>query len=570
MDEIIAGYVEKPPIILESFENGLEHWICGGARFKSISIRQTKYPEPARFGKSSLELKYDFAGTTGISGAYAYTKEKIILHDYPKAIGMWVYGDGNNHLLRAQLRDGKGHPFQIDLAGKVDWIGWKYVECKIPHGKSTPLTLDIPVRLLETNDNNKNAGKIYVDNIRSVYGKTNEDLINPEIFGECPSANEVVSTSTVKIGAFAKDEESGINPTRIRMYLDGNELTPTYIEEENEIFYTPSEPLLDGYHQVKLVVQDYYGNETERIWQFIVEAGGPGIKPIFEKATYIGNPLHVFFEANEFHKFKRIELHIKFDPCKLKHLEKQIILHPIIPPSCIVRNEVTEEGYIYIELKGLDQLETSRAIQELLKLTFLMHSNIIEPTKINLIKGMATLKGERQTPIYFPPIEIVPKAHYKIAIDRASLGFNSTLIVTDEKGHGIHGATIQVIFPEYKLALLNSELAFLYKDPSDKSEVMFKLKKDTELVVLEIENDWLKVVYRNKIGWLKAESPKLFPWKLGKTDCKGNLKTDRLSLIEGELLVQAHKGKQYSFYNKDKSSRTSWLTNSRIHQYYIQ
>ncbi|MBW8348512.1 hypothetical protein K0H71_03500 [Bacillus sp. IITD106] len=305
-------HVDKPPIILESFENGLDHWTCGGARYKSVSIREATYPEPARFGKSSLELKYDFIGTTGISGAYAYTKEKIVLHDYPETIGMWVYGDGNGHLLRAQLRDGNDNPFQIDFATNVDWIGWRYVDAKIPLGKQTPLKLDIPVRLLETNDDNKNAGKIYIDCLRAVYGKTNEDLINPEICGEFPTGGEIVSTSTLKIGAFVKDEESGINPASICMYLDGNKVVPQYSEEKGEIYFTPSELLLDGYHYVKLAVQDYFGNEAQHKWQFAVEAGEPGVWPVFEKEAYIGNTLYISFEVSKFDEFEHLNFHLKF------------------------------------------------------------------------------------------------------------------------------------------------------------------------------------------------------------------------------------------------------------------
>ncbi|MBW8348511.1 metallophosphoesterase [Bacillus sp. IITD106] len=218
----------------------------------------------------------------------------------------------------------------------------------------------------------------------------------------------------------------------------------------------------------------------------------------------------------------------------------------MIHSSCIVRNEVTEDGHIYIQLKELDRPK----IRELGQLTFKLQSNLIDQFSIKFESGKATVKGRRQTPVYFPPMEISTKAHYKIAYDRATLGFESHITVTDDKGFGVHGTTIQVISPGYSLGVVNDETASLYKNPSAESEVLLHLNKGVEIVVEEWHEGWLKVAHKNKTGWLQATSAKLFPWILGKTDQNGRLKTNRLSLIQGRLMIQAQKEQKYSFPTK--------------------
>ena len=44
----------------------------------------------------------------------------------PKALGLWVYGDGQGHHARMRFTDAKGQTFQPD-AGRVTWKGWRYV-----------------------------------------------------------------------------------------------------------------------------------------------------------------------------------------------------------------------------------------------------------------------------------------------------------------------------------------------------------------------------------------------------------------------------------------------------------
>ncbi|HEY4551920.1 MAG TPA: phosphodiester glycosidase family protein [Bacillaceae bacterium] len=546
--------VGKLPVVLETFENGLDHWTWSGARYQSVSIRQTTYPEPARFGNHALELNYDFTGTIGTSGAYAYTKQNLVLEDYPESIGMWVYGDGNGHWLRAQLRDGNNNAFPIDFVNNMDWTGWRYVEAKIPEGKATPLKLDLAVRLMETSNDNKNAGTIYVDNIRAVYGETNDDLVNPDVSAVYPADNEVISTNELKISAIAADNEggTGINPERLWMYLDGREVTPEYTEATSEISYVPDEPLLDGYHQVKIKVQDHFGNETERIWQFEVDAGGPGIKPVFEKEAFIGNPFDIHLETGRLDQMESLRLHFTFDSKSVHFEGRQAILHKDIPQEHVVRNEITEDGHVHLELKNLEKISGAEDINVLGRLPLFMKKDTLDMVRLSFEEGSASVTGKAPVPLYMPDMEIKAKAHYKVEFDRASEGFESKITVTDEKGKPVKGAAVRVVAPEHDLAVVTAKKAVISKEPDTAGEAIFTLQKHDAAVLIGQQGDWLHVRYGKHEGWLRAADTEVKDWLLGETDGEGRIKTKRLSIMPGNLVIQAEKDNRFSFQTKAK------------------
>lgn len=173
--------VGKLPVVVEGFESGIDKWVKSGANYSSIgiSLSSKTASEPVHSGSQSLKISYDFRDKSGTSGVYAGVKDYIDIPEYPDKIGMWVYGDGNGHWLRAQLRDGSNNPFTVDFTSSspgVDWTGWRYVEAKIPEGKVAPIKLDLAVRYLETSDAKKDSGAIYIDDITATYGSATVDI----------------------------------------------------------------------------------------------------------------------------------------------------------------------------------------------------------------------------------------------------------------------------------------------------------------------------------------------------------------------------------------------------------
>ncbi|PAQ13805.1 hypothetical protein CD798_13335 [Bacillaceae bacterium SAOS 7] len=544
--------IGKMPVILETFENGLDHWTASGARYNSVSIQQTTYPEPARFGNHALQLNYDFIGTIGTSGAYAYPKEDIEIDGYPEKIGMWVYGDGTGHWLRAQLRDGNNNAFALDFTYSMDWTGWKYIESAVPTGKTTPLKLDLAVRLMETKNDNKNAGAIYVDNIRAVYGETNDDLINPELSQEFPAHHEVITTNELKIAVTAKDNEggTGINPERIFMELDGKKVKANFNEQTGEISYVPEEALIDGYHQVKTVVQDNFGNESEKTWQFEINSGNVGLKPMFEENVYVGNSYPVKIVGNQFENINNIQLHLKYNPDQL-NTKPAIELNKIIPASHIVKNEIDMNGNIYLELKDVASIPSIETIQELGIIPFETAIDAKDAISVEFVKGQLQILGkEEPVSVFMPTIQANVQAHLSMDIDRMSVGFDSKIQVKDEAGKPVKDATVKMISPTNDLAKITAKTAKLYTEPNNTSSEIAELTKHDYAVIIEKSQDWLLIKRASQEGWIKASQATIEPWQLGSTDNKGEFKTSKLALIPGEMIIQANKGTQFSYQTK--------------------
>jgi len=145
------------------------------ARANSVKLDLLSRPEPVKIGFHAVTLAYDFTGTIGTSAAYLNFRDPNgtvgrTLQGYPKKVGVWVYGDGNNHWLRAQFQDAAGTKAPADFTSSngLNWTGWKYVAVGVPTGLTPPIKLN-HIYLVETKDNNKNSGTLYFDQLSAFY-----------------------------------------------------------------------------------------------------------------------------------------------------------------------------------------------------------------------------------------------------------------------------------------------------------------------------------------------------------------------------------------------------------------
>ena len=131
--------------------------------------------EQVKDGQYSLKVDYDYAswarvynGTINVkmntdTKAPGYTS-KI----RPEKMGVWVYGDGKAPWLRAIIKDGNDKAHTINLASRIDWIGWKYVSVDIPADILGPVTLDY-FYMVETDKSKDSKGTVYFDDVRFIY-----------------------------------------------------------------------------------------------------------------------------------------------------------------------------------------------------------------------------------------------------------------------------------------------------------------------------------------------------------------------------------------------------------------
>lgn len=192
-----AGDISNTGAITATFGSAVKHiQVKVGYRYKTLSrfedlenLKLTLYPEDSvgnmsitkdivKEGSSALKLDYDFNKMTDQSIAFVeFGKdgEGIKLDENPKAIGMWVYGDGKNHWLRTRIADAYGNQIKITFADEVNWTGWKWVEARIPEGTAYPITIK-NIYLAEINETRKDSGTIYIDNLRIMYEPKDKQL----------------------------------------------------------------------------------------------------------------------------------------------------------------------------------------------------------------------------------------------------------------------------------------------------------------------------------------------------------------------------------------------------------
>lgn len=146
--------------------------------------RATRFPAPVqatasaaagRDGGGAVALDYSLTGTTATRAAYLQVIPQLTLPGSPQRIGAWVHGDGQGAWLRANVYDAAGGAAKtVNLAAKVDWTGWRYVEAEVPAGLTMPLRF-FRLYVVETNPARQYAGRLVVDDL-TVAGAQTIDL----------------------------------------------------------------------------------------------------------------------------------------------------------------------------------------------------------------------------------------------------------------------------------------------------------------------------------------------------------------------------------------------------------
>ncbi|MVO98809.1 phosphodiester glycosidase family protein [Paenibacillus lutrae] len=450
--------VGLPPVILEDFENGLDRYKpSSGAQAKSTKVSIETDEDLVRFGKSSLKLEYDFTGMPGTSGAYLQTTgtdKNIEIPGYPEKISMWVYGDGKKHWLRAQLRDSKGAiPLDfVDQTVGVDFTGWKYLEAAVPKGRTLPLTIDMPVRYMETKAANKDAGAIYIDGIRAIYGPVQDDMDPPVLKKLAPAENAVIQTNTPVITAYGEDagydpvKHPGttlIDPDKIRFYLDGSLVPHTLYPPEGKIYYTPGVPLADGIHQAKISIKDLSGNQTTKEWTFNVNTGSSKIVYDTPEKVYAGGTYTVDLKAVKAADIKKGQVEFAFDPSKVENVK-------------LIRGGKLSEAQMTADIdgsKGTVKITMQELSSALLtdgdlfgQIQYQVKKDATGTNAISFKSGSVSFvsKGDTSFTFFGLPLSSEIKNHFQLGWNEEGMiqGYSTELTVKDESGAAVAGAQI--------------------------------------------------------------------------------------------------------------------------------
>jgi len=237
-----------------------------------------------KYGEKSLKIDFNLAGTTGTVGTQINNGSSVTIDGTPTAIGMWVYAtpSAKGAWIRMQYsQSGSSNAYYADF-GRIDWTGWKYLEADIEAGASYPISVKYLVRIMAVQESERVNGTIYVDQLRAVYGFTNDDFVSPEIKNLTPSDNGFTSESTQTVSFDVTDDLSGVNKEKTVFYLDDEKIDNiifTDIQSGYSVSWTPSSiiPLTNGKHTIKVRVEDNYGNFLVKEWSFALVSDLPSI-----------------------------------------------------------------------------------------------------------------------------------------------------------------------------------------------------------------------------------------------------------------------------------------------------
>ncbi|MFZ5351426.1 MAG: phosphodiester glycosidase family protein [Bacillota bacterium] len=444
--------VGRLPVILADFENGVGGWVSKGDRLPSggVKIYSENREDFVRFGSKSMKLRYNMVGgTAGTAGVYA--EKPIKIEGYPSHIGMWVYGDGKGHWLRAQLRDGKNETFYINLtneAAGVDWVGWRYVEAAVPAGKTLPLTLDRAIRYMETNEDKKSSGTIYIDNIRAVYGYKNDDLNAPRIARITPLSNTTLKKDTdikIKVSDSKDKTDTGIDPSRIKLFVDDIAVSEVaYYEKDGTIKWKASN-LADGKHKFLLKVKDNFGNVTEKTWYYKWDTGKASLysEKINHRLLYTGGEYRYLIKVKNADKeLSKLDISLTYNPDVIEIIDQNPTkkLTQVMPGEVLNGAEVkinsVRLGKIRVKAENIAASSSSGTVIEI---AFRIKSNAQGKANIQLQSCLINDKT-----CYIDPINIKVDSKYSIAVAGTDHGMGSTITVTDKAGKAVEGASLLV------------------------------------------------------------------------------------------------------------------------------
>ncbi|NGP46791.1 hypothetical protein G4V62_18270, partial [Bacillaceae bacterium SIJ1] len=526
--------VGKQPVVLEDFENGLDRYKKeSGARYvKSIASIETD-EEYVRSGNGALKLEYDFTGKVGTSGSYLQVKEpsqNIEIPDYPEKISMWVYGDGNKHWLRAQLKDANGGAVPINFVPSepgIDFVGWRYMEATVPQGRPTPLSMDMPVRYMETKNDNKNAGAIYVDNIRALYGPTTEDFTPPVIKDISPAESSVVTDNQPKIEAFGEaadyDPEEHpastlIDPDKIRLYVDDVLVNHALYPPTGRINYTPNAPLADGTHKVQLKIRDLTGNRAEKEWFFDVNTGASKITYDHPDEVYVGNTSAVDIKAVKPSKISEGYIEFQLDTNKAENIH--VVPNENLSAAQLDATIDEERGIVRIDFNELGEAGLG-AEDTLAHLRYQVKTDANGDMKVNFVSGAFQLEetGEVEYSFYGQPVTAPIQHHLNLAWDEKGVaeGSTTTFTVEDEHGDPVEGASIQLT-DGTDLGTTDEE-GILKTDELTQSVAEYELQAVKETMYSPIETFVVSELTGSEIPynvsvtmWEDTETTKAFNW----------------------------------------------------------
>lgn len=350
--------VGQLPVEITGFENdkcgtGAGQWRNTQVGQGSGSCSINENLDYVRYGSKSLKIDFNLAGTTGTVGTQIGTGTNLKISGTPTAIGMWVYATPSSYgaWIRIQYaQTGSSGALYADF-GTIDWEGWKYLEAPIDSTVKYPISIKYLIRIMGVEESQRLNGTIYVDQLRAVYGFSNDDFENPVISNITPTENGVTTTTTQTISFDVIDTLSGVNKEKTEFYLDGNKIDNILFKEIQggyNVSWTPSSiiPLNQGKHIIKVRVEDNYQNFVVKEWTVTVNTKAPSFVLKYDNEINTNNENTITLTSSNL-SFKSLKFELKYDVEKLEIIE--VIVNSLYEQKAMTN----ENGFLNIEVSKM-------------------------------------------------------------------------------------------------------------------------------------------------------------------------------------------------------------------------
>ncbi len=407
-----------------------------------------------KHGDGSLRIDYDFK-TDPLKGTVAIEigqTNGTQLEGQPTHISAWVYGDGNGGWFRIQLTEGK---YAGDV--KIDWVGWKYIETEIPTDAPFPYVVQNAVRLLGTPTvANNTKGTIYVDSVRAIYDYRGDDNGDP-IVNEASiypkngavTADKQQSISLTVIDSTVDDKgvttpATGINRARTQMFINGKEvdnLQQTVNQDGSvDIIFNPSalSQLANGKQNIKVRVEDNFGNKTFKEWSFTVSSTALSVVEVApgESEMLAGESFNYQIKANNADSFTNFELIVNYN-------KDSLILNNFTAGSGVTivsQNINANTGKATVVLSGMNG--AGSGLIDVVDLNFTAKDRVSDHTSIYVEKAQVTAGGSTYE-VNLNGYSVPLKQHYDLKAEGFTVG-STTIFTLTENGSPVAGAEVKV------------------------------------------------------------------------------------------------------------------------------
>ena len=317
-----------------------------------------------RYGKKSLKIDFNLAGTTGTVGTQIWTGSLMQIEGTPTAIGMWVYATSSakGAWIRIQYKESGSSGAKYADFGHIDWEGWKYLEAPIDGSVKYPISVQYLIRIMAVTPEERINGTIYVDQLRAVYGFSNDDFISPEISNITPSENGVTSLTSQTISFDIKDDKSGINKDKTEFYLDGKKIDNILFKEINggyTVSWTPSSliPLNEGEHTIQVRIEDNYENFTTKEWKLTVSKNATTVSTKYNSTVEIESINTITLSASKL-SFNQAMFTINVDKAQVEILEVNGL-------NGVVATLTENEGKYFVVIENSTKVDEAKDFVEI-------------------------------------------------------------------------------------------------------------------------------------------------------------------------------------------------------------